>query len=289
MNLNDWWCSGTYVEVGGHRHFTRVEGEGPTLVFLHGFPTSSHDWAEVIAELAPDHRCVTFDHLGYGASDKPADAEYSSTRQTDRALAILERLGVESATVVGHDLGGILLQQFLHRALQGSLGLTIERAVFSNPSGYPELYRPTPTQGALVDPALGKALARQISRDTLTASLTSLFPSHPPSAEQLGDMWTAIARDDGQHLWPEQLVYMAEREAGGAEWVDAMRRTRTPLGFIYGVADPISGAQILARAEADLPAARCIGLPGLGHYPQVESSAAFAAALRSMLATPAPA
>ena len=73
--LEQWWAGGSFVEIGGHRYFTRVAGEGETLVFLHGFPTSSHDWADVFLDLAHDHRCITFDYLGYGASDKPADAD----------------------------------------------------------------------------------------------------------------------------------------------------------------------------------------------------------------------
>ena len=283
IDLNEWWDSGEFIDVEGHRIFARVQGEGPTLVFLHGFPTSSHDWAGVIAELASDHRCVTFDHLGYGASDKPVDANYSSILQTDRALAVLRRLSVKTATVIGHDFGGILLQQYLHRASRGPIGLTIERAVFSNSSVYPDLYRPTPTQVALVDSAQGKMLARQISREMLMASTGSMFPSYSPTPEQVEGMWNSIARENGQHLWPEQLVYMAERAEHGHEWVQAMHQTATPLGFIYGLADPISGAQILARAEVELPRANCVGLEGLGHYPQVESPHAFAEALRAML------
>ena len=283
IRLRDWWADGHFIEVEGHRIFTRVRGVGPTLVFLHGFPTSSHDWAEVIADLAPDFRCVTFDYLGFGASDKPQGANYSSIVQTDRALNILGSLGITRATVIGHDLGGILLQQFLHRALHGETHLEIEQAIFSNSSVYPKLYRPTPTQLALVDPARGKLVAQQITRESLAASMTAIFPAHPLTSDRVDDLWTAISRNDGQYLWPDQLVYMAERAELGEKWLDAMRRTKMPLGFIYGVADPISGEHIIAQAESDLPGARCIRLAGLGHYPQVESAPEFSVVLRAVL------
>lgn len=281
--LREWWADGHSIQIGGHEMFTRVTGTGPTLVFLHGFPTSSHDWADVIADLSGDFRCVTFDHLGYGASDKPVDADYSSILQTDRALKILRSLDVTKATVIGHDLGGILLQQILHRALNGQTSLEIEQAIFSNSSVYPRLYRPTPTQLALVDPAQGKLLARKITRDTLAASMTTIFPTHPPTSDRIDDLWAAISRNDGQHLWPDQLVYMKERADLGEGWIDAMRRTNTPLGFIYGLADPISGEPILNEVGTDLPAARRVGLAGLGHYPQIESAQEFSAALRGVL------
>ncbi len=283
IRLQDWWADGHFIEVEGHRIFTQIRGTGPTLVFLHGFPTSSHDWADVIADLAVDFRCVTFDYLDYGASDKTEGANYSSIVQTDRALNILRTLGISKATVIGHDLGGILLQQLLHRAAHGQTSLEIEQAIFSNSSVYPKLYRPTPTQEALVDPARGKLLARQITQTTLAALLPTMFPTHPPTSERIDDWWAAISRNDGQHLWPDQLVYMAERAELGEIWLDTMRRTKTPPGFIYGVADTISGEQIIAQAETDLPGARCIRLAGLGHYPQIESASDYSAALRTML------
>jgi pimeloyl-ACP methyl ester carboxylesterase len=142
---------------------------------------------------------------------------------------------------------------------------------------------------ALVDPAQGKLLARRITRETLGASMATMFPTNPPTSDRVDDLWLAISRNDGQHLWPEQLVYMAERAKLGEGWVEAMRQTRTPLGFIYGIADPISGAHILAEVETDLPGARRIGLAGLGHYPQIESAPEFSAALRAFLhQTPRP-
>lgn len=283
IRLVDWWAEGQFVDLDGHRIFTRVIGEGRPLVFLHGFPSSSHDWAPVIADLAADNRCVTFDYLGYGASDKPPSAGYSSIVQTDRALQILARLDVTEARVVAHDLGGIILQQILHRAALGSADVAIAQAIFANSSVFAELYRPTPTQLALADPAQGKALARQISRETLQASLTTLFPSQPPRPALLEDLWSAISREDGHHLWPEQLVYMAERAESGGAWVEAMRGASCPLGFIYGLADPISGKQILAEATLRLPGAQCVGLEGLGHYPQLEDPKAFIGALRDIL------
>jgi pimeloyl-ACP methyl ester carboxylesterase len=136
---------------------------------------------------------------------------------------------------------------------------------------------------ALVDPAQGKLLARRITRETLGASMAAMFPTNAPSSDRVDDLWLAISRNDGQHLWPEQLIYMAERAKLGGGWVEAMRQTRTPLGFIYGIADPISGAHILAEVETDLPSARRIGLAGLGHYPQIESAPEFSAVLRTLV------
>lgn len=281
--LTDWWNGGTAVELDGRRFFTRADGSGRTVVFLHGFPTSSHDWAGVIARLRDRYRCVTFDYLGYGASEKPRDADYSSFLQTNRVLQLLERLGIVEADIVAHDLGGILLQDILHRELTGKLPLSLRRAIVVNSSVFPELYRPTPAQVALADPVQGPALARSLSRATFEAGMTPLFPSRRLAEAELDDMWRAIHLDEGQLLWPQHLVYMAERARFAQQWEEAMARTSVKLGFIYGTADPISGIAILDRARERLPNAALIALAGLGHFPQIEHPAHVADAIASLL------
>lgn len=65
--------------------FTRVDGpaDGPPVTLVHGFPTSSHDWALTVPALAAAHRVVTLDLLGFGDSDKPPGHRYScSSRPT---------------------------------------------------------------------------------------------------------------------------------------------------------------------------------------------------------------
>lgn len=283
IRLGEWWDGGSTITIGGQRFFTRSEGSGPTVVFLHGFPTSSHDWAGVIAHLRDRYRCVTFDYLGYGASDKPRDADYSALLQTDRALAVLAALGIADGDIVAHDLGGILLQEMLHRKLAGTLAFAPRRAIIMNSSVYAELYRPTPTQIALVDPVQGPVLARSLSRAALEALIAPLFPSRRPSAEEIDGMWDAISRDNGQLLWPQNLVYMAERSRFSQHWEAALEQTDIELGFAYGTADPISGTAILERARSRLPNSRITELAGLGHFPQVERPDHVADALANLL------
>ncbi|MDI4234101.1 alpha/beta hydrolase [Bradyrhizobium sp. Arg237L] len=281
--LAEWWSGGSTIEVDGHAIFTQVEGSGPTVVFLHGFPTSSHDWAGVIASLRDCYRCVTFDYLGYGASEKPTDADYSALLQTDRALAILASLGVTEADVVAHDLGGILLQDILHRQFGGRLELGLRQAIFMNSSVYAGLYRPSPAQLALADPVQGPMIAQSISRTTLEDAMAPLFPSRQLAAPELDDMWDAIRRANGQLLWPQHLVYMAERSRLSRQWEATLSRTSIKLGFVYGAADPISGGAIIERASAELPNARVTALADLGHFPQLERPDEVADALAELL------
>ncbi len=84
-------------------------GEGPTVLFLHGFPNQWYDWRYQMADLATDHQVVALSLRGYNRSDRPAGVEqYEMEHLTGDVRAVLRDLGVERATIVGHDWGGII-------------------------------------------------------------------------------------------------------------------------------------------------------------------------------------
>ena len=93
-------------------------GEGPPVLLLHGFPTSSALWRREIPLLAQGMRVIAPDLLGYGESDKPVDADLSEPAQAGYVRELLQHLGVEEAAVVGHDIGGAIGQML---ALDGPL------------------------------------------------------------------------------------------------------------------------------------------------------------------------
>jgi haloalkane dehalogenase len=81
-------------------------GSGETVVLLHGIPTWSYLYADVISELEPHCRALAPDFLGHGYSDRRDRFDRSLAAQTGAILAFLDNLGIEKATVVGHDTGG---------------------------------------------------------------------------------------------------------------------------------------------------------------------------------------
>ena len=66
-----------------------------TIILIHGFPTSSFDYNQVISTLAEQYQVVVFDHLGFGFSDKPVDYTYSLIDQAEQALQLWMELGIE--------------------------------------------------------------------------------------------------------------------------------------------------------------------------------------------------
>ncbi|MBU2488757.1 MAG: alpha/beta fold hydrolase [Proteobacteria bacterium] len=96
------------MEIEGHRMNYVDEGEGETLLMLHGNPTWSYLYRHMIADLKKDFRCVALDHLGYGLSDKPRDGDYSMEAHIRRLGVFVEKLGLERVTLICQDWGGII-------------------------------------------------------------------------------------------------------------------------------------------------------------------------------------
>src|SRR3954452_24889151 len=80
------------------------------VVLLHGIPTSSRLWDFTGAELARDFDVIAPDLVGFGESAKPLDRDVSVSAQADLLPGLLDAVGVERATVVGHDIGGAVAQ-----------------------------------------------------------------------------------------------------------------------------------------------------------------------------------
>jgi pimeloyl-ACP methyl ester carboxylesterase len=95
-------------DLDGLRYAYIDEGRGPTLLFVHGNPTWSFAWRNVIKGLAGEYRCVAVDHLGMGLSDKPRNYDYRIAQHIDNLRRLIETLDLRDVTLIGHDWGGCI-------------------------------------------------------------------------------------------------------------------------------------------------------------------------------------
>ena len=111
---------GEFLDLNGVRLYYYAAGSrgaGEPIVLLHGFPTSSHLWSDVVPLLPEGHRVVVVDLLGYGRSDTATSAVALDLRShADRVVAMLDHLGINFACVVGHDIGGGIAQSVAVRS-----------------------------------------------------------------------------------------------------------------------------------------------------------------------------
>lgn len=123
-----------YVEVLGSRMHYVEEGAGDPVLFIHGNPTSSYLWRNVIPHISGDHRAIAVDLIGMGKSDKP-DIDYTYVDHSRYVQGFIERLGLEHVTLVIHDWGTVLGFEYAMTHEDNVAGIAFMEAIV--PPAYP--------------------------------------------------------------------------------------------------------------------------------------------------------
>lgn len=280
-----WGRRGHPEQFRGQRiHCFHQPGEGPLLLLLHGFPTCSYDWRELI-ELLPGRRILAFDFLGFGLSDKPRDHDYSLAWQADLTAELVRRHGGGPVQLVAHDMGTSVATELLARDVDGTAGIDLTEAVLFNGSMIIERASLTPGQ-KLLRSRLGPVFVHLSSGRFFRQQLGSVFgKGHPMSAEDGEDQWALMKYRGGNRIADKLIVYTFERARHADRWHGAIRDWPKPLAFVWGMQDPVATTHVLDGLRDLRPAAPVIELPDLAHYPQVEDPAALNAALSRALSS----
>ncbi len=252
-----------------------------TVLLLHGFPTSSHDFHRVLPMLGAERRVVTLDLPGFGFSEKPAEYSYSLFEQADIVTLALRELGVTSCHVVAHDMGTSVATELLARRERGLLPFDVRSLVLSNGSVHIELAHLTPSQ-KLLRTRLGPLVARHGSGRVFKTQMRRIV-GKPLADADLDDMWALLRHRDGQRRLPLSISYIAERHRFWHRWIGALERLDLATLVLWGPLDTVAVPAIATRLAAEIPGARLEWLDGLGHYPHLEDPGVFAAALKRFL------
>jgi len=185
--------------------------------------------------------------------------------------------GISRCAVLAHDYGDTVAQELLARHNEGGTRLGIERLVLLNGGLFPETHRPVLLQKLLFGP-LGPLVARLTSYRRFAGNLRRIC-ARPLAEDELREHWRLLLRADGLRVLPQLIGYMRERREHRARWVGALQHARIPIRVVNGLDDPISGAHMVARYRELMPEADIVGLPGVGHYPQIEAPEEVLAAL----------
>lgn len=97
-----------FLDVGPVRLHYLDEGTGESLLLVHGNPTWSFYWRNLILALRGRYRCIAVDHIGCGLSDKPQAYNYTLGQRIDDLVAVVERLDLAGTTLLAHDWGGAI-------------------------------------------------------------------------------------------------------------------------------------------------------------------------------------
>jgi pimeloyl-ACP methyl ester carboxylesterase len=252
-----------------HALFALQHGAGPDLVLVHGFPSTSHDFATALPRLGERFRVTAFDQLGFGLSDKPVEASYSLLDQGRRAGELVRSLGIEHAWVVGHDMGLTVAVEMLCRHQAGELGFALDGLVLSNGSHLVELANITQLQQDLMTDEGAARFVADYDPERFAAMFRFVWadPSSAPALDLRAIAWWL---QGSLPVIGKIARYNIERERFADRWRPILGRTPVPLRIVWGDRDPIAVVEI-GRRLAQMSGAPLTVLDGVGHYPQIEA------------------
>jgi cis-3-alkyl-4-acyloxetan-2-one decarboxylase len=257
-----------YVQAGDVRLHYVDEGprDAPPLLFVHGNPTWSYLWRRPIAELSPTRRrCVAFDHMGFGRSDKPPHpARYTLATHVEHALALIDALDLKDATLVAHDWGGpIGLGALLERRDRFSAAVLVNTWAWELPSFVPPFLRELRAEGlgeilALAGNLFVEAIPGGMAhRDTDPVMMEAYRAPFP-------DYWSRI----GQLAFQRDIPF-TERDRSSAlmgSIHERLQELELPVTLLWGMRDPVFQPVFMEQWRELFPDARVIELADAAHF-----------------------
>jgi len=253
IDLDEVPLPGRHETIDGVRVHVIEQGSGPAVVLIHGFGGSTYDFRTLIPALAERFRVIAVDLPGFGFSDRDVP-EISGRAWVEILCALLVRLGVERATLIGHSMGGVVAQRFAAEHPE-----MVERLVLiASPRADQRPRFRADNRVAAASIALFQGLAYALGGIKRLARRTVADPALM-SGDALEEHLRPL-RVRGSAAAVRQMI----RDSSGDEPVDPARVT-APTLLLWGSDDRIVPPKVGEELARLLPNARIEVLPGAGH------------------------
>ncbi len=269
-----------YFDVENHKMHYVDEGQGPTILFVHGTPSWSFDYRHLISKLSTDFRCIAIDLMGFGLSDKPKDYDYSTPTHVRVLTQFIEYLGLSDLHVVLHDFGGVIGMAYaLDRPNQIS-SITLLNSWLWDASNEPEFQQ---SAKILKSPLLPFLYLR------LNFSPRFLIPKSFHEAGRLSKVvhrhYTKVFRKASERHGTLAFArsILNDQQWFGSLWKKIHRLQDKPVLFIWGMQDPFVLPKYLDKYASAFPKAQVLKLEDCGHFPQEEKKEEVVLAVSSFL------
>ena len=271
------------VQLYGRRIAYRGGGSGPPLLLIHGITSNSATWDKVLPALATQHTVIAPDLLGHGKSDKGRD-DYSPAAHANTLRDLLDSLGHDRVTVVGHSLGGGVAMQLGYQYPE-----RIDRLVLVAPGGFGPEVNLLLRLASL--PGSGGALALAAWRPFveagtwLTQQLGRLGMHGGTDLEEIGRAYSLLADSASRSAFLHTLRSVIDLHGQRPSALDRTEvMSRVPTLIVWGDRDRILPAAHGDRIHRLVPNTYLADFQGAGHFPHRDDPARFVHVVEEFLA-----
>jgi pimeloyl-ACP methyl ester carboxylesterase len=276
-----------YHVVHGYRRAYRIAGSGPAVLLIHGIGDSSDTWAELIPGLARKHTVIAPDLLGHGASDKPR-ADYSVAAYANGVRDLLSTLGIESATLVGHSLGGGVAMQFAYQFPERTERLILVSAGGVGGEVNPVL-RAVSLPGAHLMLSALRLPGMRLNVGLFLRLMRLLDTDLAQDAPELVNLVDALPDTTSRSAFIRTLRAVVDWRGQAVTMLDRCYLTEgMPTMLLWGDRDSVVPVRHAHGAHAAMPGSRLEIFEGAGHFPFHSDPARFLALVEEFTTTTSP-
>ena len=258
------------MKTGDGRFSYEAEGDPalPPLVFLHGIGGAARGWRAQLAAFSNRYRTIAWDMPGYGGSVALPDVSIAALAEALQDF--LQRVDAARPILVGHSIGGMIVQQWLTRNTEVASAVVLAQTspAFGKPDGN--------WQKEFIAARLGP-LERGETMRSLAPSLVRELVGDDPDAQGM-----ELARNCMADV-PEGSYRAVMLALLGFDQRAALKNIAVPTLVLSGSKDKNAPAPMMAKMASYIPSASYVELDGVGHLANLERSAAFNAALGAFL------
>jgi pimeloyl-ACP methyl ester carboxylesterase len=264
-----------FVEAAGMRLHVRESGpkDAPAVILLHGFGGSLHTWEAWSPGLSREHRVIRLDLPGAGLSGADPTGDYTDARSLQVLEALMDRLGVPRASLIGHSMGGRVAWQYAAQR-----PARVDKLVLVAPDGFAS---PGFQYGVRAEvPALVKLMPYVLPKPLVRMSLAPAYADPAAMTDERVQRYYDMLRAPGV-----RAAMIARMEQSVLQDpVPILGRIEAAALILWGEKDAMIPAGNAADYVKAMPKATLVKIPGAGHIPQEEAPDASLRAVQAFLA-----
>lgn len=258
-----------YLPVEGGRMHYVDEGQGQPILMVHGTPSWSFLYRNLVKDLSRNYRCIAPDHIGFGLSDKPSEWSYRPEDHARNLQKLIEHLGLRDVILVVHDFGGPIGLSYAIEHPENISALVLFNTWMWSLEDDPATRRAS----KIASSGLGKLLYTRANfsprvllkalygdKSKLTREIHRHYTRAFPDASQRQGPWTLARELVGSSAWYEGLWDRRDRIAG------------KPALILWGLKDSAFKEQHLQRWKELFHRGEVLPFPETGHFVQEEEA-----------------
>jgi pimeloyl-ACP methyl ester carboxylesterase len=269
---------GEFLDVAGSRLYYYAAGSrgaGDPIVLVHGFATSGHLWSDVVPALPDGHRVVVPDLLGHGRSDPAVRARVDIDSHADRLVAVMDELRIERACLVGHGVGGGIVQSIAIRFPQRVSRLCLVNSL---------MFDEWPTwrgRFARVLAPIARYMPPEWVRGAVHWMLSPGYVDREKGVHDLDLFLRPFEGEGGRDALLDHLVQGTSRRTQSLS--QRLRDIKAPVSVVCGADDPFFSVHYARALSQSIPGSTFDVIPGASHYLPCEAAHGVAAAVKRLI------